>query len=550
MSSFTIIYDANGASKGTMSPTKITYGVPTKISANQYIREGYTFIGWTARRKSDNKTCYENPETKERRFFSWNEQPAGWRLYVYKNSCSVAKLSKVDGDIVTMSAGWERKEGLVAAPSQVVTNKEIIEDYLTYRNIVLFGGSEECINFYKKYNKQIYIHKIFSDDGSEFVDEIDGRTVKVESFKKEKLEENDYIVICRQAKVRLDEKYKAAKDLIKKTGRVITKDFLRADVAEMILSKKKLWVWFGYCQLETLRNDVLSAIPQVTENYVMAGFRYELNTTKKSYKYEDCVELLKLCDILMYVPLVVTQDKMDFTFDELAPLDAKRVTIPRIPFRGYYPWRNSNLETFHKFSVDGKLHWPFAYEEKIIDDLVLAGKSDDEIYEELMREDLIAPEVIKKNLKLAFKFIEISESTTDIKMLDFIKENFKKRLVYRDGLHYQNFMYFEMARQMCKILNIDCEQEIAEVEKRISEKGRQLIDYTEVPILPCVVKALELDFITDDTLYRVRTTEKGAWRGTKAYIKKMNRKDWIYAYAKYTRACITLCEYWNVEIEK
>ena len=544
MSTFTIKYNSNGGESGVMQPSIVTYGNNTKLSLNQFVREGYTFKGWTAIRMSDKKTCFEHPETKERRYFTPGKQPTGWKLFTYRNGGFVAKLSRIDGDVIIMNAEWVKNDILIPSPPTSASNKKIIDEYLKTKNIVLYGNITDCLTFYNKYKNKINITKILSHDTLE--KEYNDIDIPVKDYSAKNLNPNDYIIICQDVKIRLDTKYRQMKQALKKAGRFITEDYIRGDIADMILGNKKLWLWFGYCQADVLRKNIFGSLTSIKNSYTLTAFRYELDTLKNSYKYEDCIELLKICDVLTYVPLIVANEKMDFKFEELVPNDTKFVTIPRIAFRGYYPYRDSDIEAFHKFSVDGKLHWPFAYQEKIIDDMILDGKSDDEIYTELMREDLISPEVIKRNLKLAYKFIQISESTTDIKILDFIKENIDKRLLYRDGLHYHNFMYFEIARRMANVMGINCIDEINILETEISNKGTQFIDYTEIPLLPCVVKTLGLDFINDDTLWRVRTTEFGSWRGTKTIIKTMTRKEWIYAYIEYTRACISLCHYWNV----
>ncbi len=550
MSEFTIIYDANGANGGAMLPQVITYGVATELYANQYTYDGYEFKGWLGYRTSDKKLCYKNLENNKRKYFIKDQQPSGWELYFYKDKQKIAQLSKKDGDTIIMYAQWECKSFLVPAVSDVKLNKKNIEKRLMDRNIVLLGGTKECINFYRKYHEFLHIHRLFSVDEAKVQKiEIDNKIVLISPYINNCLEKEDYVIVCEKVKIRKDEKYRNIKEKLKKAEKIFIEDFIRSDIAEMILDKKKLWLWFGYCQIDTLRNDIFSNLSSINSDFILTSFRYGLDTMVDSYKYEDCIELLKICDVLLYIPVVINQGKLDFSFDNLIPKKTVKITLPRIAFRGYYPYRDSDLEVFYKYSIDGKLHWPFAYQEKIIDELILAGKKDDEIYQELMREDLIPENVIQKNLKLAFKFIEISEKATDIKILDFIKENLQKRLLYRDGLHYQNFMYFEIARRIVRKMDIDCEDEINELEKNIEKKKKQLIDYTEVPILPCVVKSLKLDFVTDDTLWRVRTTEKGAWRGS-VIMKTMSRKEWIYSYIEYTRACMNIQKYWNVDIEK
>ena len=551
MSSFTIIYDENFADedsvKEKMTPTNVIYGIQTPLQKNIYQRQGYEFIGWKAYRLSDKKTCYVNKaDTKKRKFFLENEQPYDWVPYIYKDACNVALLSRVDKDIITMYAQWEKIQLLDNAPEHVEKNKQILHDKLLQNPIVLYGGAKECQVFYSKYHDQLQIRCILLDDEDE-IGNVSNCDVLVKKYNRMELNKKDFIVICRKVSIRLDNLYKTAKNNLVKSGRKITKDFIRQDIAQMILEHKKLWLWFGYCQLETLRKDIFQKLPSISSKYVLASFRYELDTLENSYKFDDCIELLKICDCLTYIPLLVADGKMDFTFKTYLPNDAKTVTIPRLPFRGYYPYRDSNMEVFHQYStkIDGKPHWPFAYAEKAIDNLIMEGKSDDEIYAELMRDDFISETEIKKNLKMSYKFIEISESQTDITMLDFIKENLEKRMLYRDGLHYHNFMYFEIARRIARFMNLECESEINNLEADIEKKGIQFINWTEVPVLPCVAKVLNLNFITDETLWRVHYAEKGIWRGTRATIKEMTRKEWIYSYISYTRACIVLNDFWD-----
>lgn len=94
-------------------------------------------------------------------------------------------------------------------------------------------------------------------------------------------------------------------------------------------------------------------------------------------------------------------------------------------------------------------------------------------------------------------------------------------------------------------MEISCEADLVRLEQEIEAKGRQFISFTEVPILPCVAKALGLTFVTDNTLWQVRYTEGGEWRG-KITRKGLTRKEWIYAYADYVRACYQLSRQWKL----
>ena len=440
---------------------------------------------------------------------------------------------------------WQRKSALTAAPADTMANRKYIEKKLLGRNIILVGTEKHCEAFYKKYHSKIKIKKILSMDNTRKTVKWDGKSFDIKPFNRMEAGIGSYIVCCCPFPGVDDKDYRQLKQKFKRNELVVIKDYIRSDVASMILDNKKLWMWFGYCQLDTMQNNIFNKLPAVKDQYMTVTFRYEKDTVKSSFKYDDVTEMLKLCDVMTYIPLMVTQDKIDFAFEDYMPKAVKKIALPRIPFKAYYPYRQTDGEIFFEYSVDGKKHWPFGYQEVIIDDMIVAGKSDDEIYQELMREDLIPEKTILKTLRYTYKFIEIAEKTSDIKILDYIKENFNKRMLYRDGTHYQNCMYFELSRRILQFMGIDCRKEVDALEAEVEKKGTQFISFTEVPVLPCVANALGLSFVTDETLWQVRFTEGGAWRG-KITRKGLTRKEWIYAYVEYTRACYHLSKHWQL----
>ncbi len=104
---YTIIYNANGGT-GTMSNTVVTYGVPTNIRENAFVRNGYTFNGWCAKRSSDSKWYYVNNTTGKTGWYLEGKQPSGFVKEKYKDGVNVAKTSPVNNDKVTFYAQWAK----------------------------------------------------------------------------------------------------------------------------------------------------------------------------------------------------------------------------------------------------------------------------------------------------------------------------------------------------------------------------------------------------------------------------------------------------------
>ena len=105
-STYTVKYNANGGT-GSMSDTKVTYGVNTAIIANTFTKYGNQFVGWYAHRKADNSWYYKNPNGNDTGWYAQGKQPKGWVKALYKDKTVMAKTTGYHNDVVTMYAQWK-----------------------------------------------------------------------------------------------------------------------------------------------------------------------------------------------------------------------------------------------------------------------------------------------------------------------------------------------------------------------------------------------------------------------------------------------------------
>ncbi len=103
---YTVKYNSNGGT-GTMSNTTVIYNNYTSLRANTFTKNNYTFIGWHAKRASDNKCYFTNGQSSG--WYLEGSQPGGYDYYLYPDKKTVFNTTKVDGDIVTMTAQWAPK---------------------------------------------------------------------------------------------------------------------------------------------------------------------------------------------------------------------------------------------------------------------------------------------------------------------------------------------------------------------------------------------------------------------------------------------------------
>lgn len=103
---FTIKYNANGGS-GSMADTVVTYGKATPLRNNQFVKQGYKFVGWTAKR-DDNTWRYYQPNGSGDGWYAEGRQPSGWKKFVYANQVNVLHTYNKNKGVVTFYAQWEQ----------------------------------------------------------------------------------------------------------------------------------------------------------------------------------------------------------------------------------------------------------------------------------------------------------------------------------------------------------------------------------------------------------------------------------------------------------
>lgn len=80
--SYTVTYDGNGATSGYMSKSNHVYGTSSALNANQFVRSGYKFLGWSTSSTATTAT--------------------------YTDGQSVSTLTSTSGGNVTLYAVWEQ----------------------------------------------------------------------------------------------------------------------------------------------------------------------------------------------------------------------------------------------------------------------------------------------------------------------------------------------------------------------------------------------------------------------------------------------------------
>ena len=133
--SFTVAFDGNGATKGTMASKIQRVGTTYTLPGNTYTNTGYEFAGW-------------------------NTEPDGSGI-TYQNKGVVQDLSTVKGDVVTLYAQWKIKTYTVTFVNKV-TGERI-------KQTVEYGGAAEAPEI-EPYSVDENEHYVFSKWNKAFTD--------------------------------------------------------------------------------------------------------------------------------------------------------------------------------------------------------------------------------------------------------------------------------------------------------------------------------------------------------------------------------------------
>ena len=90
---YTIVFNGNGATSGTVKNKSCTYGVKCKLNTNKYQKNGYTFVGWNVSADGSNTS--------------------------YTNNSKVKKLTTKNNDKIILYAMWVNENQSVSVPNTV-----------------------------------------------------------------------------------------------------------------------------------------------------------------------------------------------------------------------------------------------------------------------------------------------------------------------------------------------------------------------------------------------------------------------------------------------
>ena len=408
--------------------------------------------------------------------------------------------------------------------------KRLVRKNLAEKRIILFGAGEVAQIFYTNNRDKLNISHCVSNLSDEWGSKKFMQELDVKEFKSEEIKKDDYLIVCGPFAFR-----RLEIQLIN-CGFCMFEHFVESSIAECILSNKKIALFRGSCILRDVYECIVKA-KAFSEEYT-AIFATDNYVTSK-YDNRVLYYASKICDCYIYSYRILRQDKVYLFDDEDLPSDCQKISISNITFPGYWPQadpeiRNSNKYLIHPYNAKRDLvfyHTLYRMEDVNLNKMIEEGKSEDEIYNLVSADDYYEEKAVRRNLKVSFKSLQIAEQFADIKVYDFIKNNYDKRLVFQNFSHMHKCVIWTYVRRLLERMGI----EYSECELLEEQSPEYIHHGGDIPIYPGVAKLLGLDWINELTQYEIMT-----YHG----VEKMTFEQYIRHYVAYTEKVREIMKAW------
>ena len=178
------------------------------------------------------------------------------------------------------------------------------------------------------------------------------------------------------------------------------------------------------------------------------------------------------------------------------PKDCRLISFPSLYFLGYFPQFCKNpvnhiIEPNHCAGV-------IPHGDTNIISMLERGKSTPEIIRELSNPDFYTSEFLQSNLNKTLAELRKRELQLDVKISDFIKNNFQNYYLFYTQNHPTDLVGMWVVNQILKLLKLPTLNNPLSLE----DPRRGILDQIQIPIYPSVIKHLSLKFVERNSTYK------------------------------------------------
>lgn len=366
------------------------------------------------------------------------------------------------------------------------------------KRIIIWGTGNTGKDFYKRYKDWIALH--ICTDSNEKADPIEG----MELVKYKELDKNkDFIIICSIYHEEIERRLYI--DGWRFGNHYMTSNLFEAKI-EAEQGRKKLLVSVGRCHIGRIAG-ILSRIPEFNKNYMVVHFVWpSVCLSDREFDYKklvECIEMLKGADIFLRSASISSYAHLE----EMLPAKCRIITVSMPMFGSYWPQDTGRERDTARWYVPpfNKTLKAYAERDYVIEELLESGKSKKEIIDIISDEDYFDKQTVCENHNRVIKRAYFWDKMSDIKITDFLEENYKIKKLYCDRGHIHQNLLKEYIRRI--LIALEESQCLDAAEEKDLYGTAELSYPTDSLIYPSTVKALELKFMDEEPLFRFQLAD-------------------------------------------
>lgn len=408
--------------------------------------------------------------------------------------------------------------------------KSLVRQRLADRRIILFGAGVIAEEFYEQYGDSLNISHCVSNLQKEWGEAAFLGKLDVRKYVRSEIEENDYVIVCGPIAFRSIELQLNADNMR------MYEDFVESHIAGAVMENKKIALFYGQCILRDIY-ECLIQVSAFNEEYVSVFTQTAKNQAtvlnRLLYYMKD------ISDLYVYTPKVLDLDSIYSLSREDLPADCRVVSVSNLVVFLYWPQIDIKLDHFndwylHPYNSKRNLdfyHTLYRHEDCNIIRMIQSGKTVSEVVDVLSSEDFYSEKEVLRHRNVSLKLVSVAENNVDVKILDFIKDNHQKEMLYQNFAHPNKAIIWEYVSRLLSTIGVSA-HEVEELKKDSPEHIHQGGD---VPIYPSVAKHLHLEFIREDTQYEIMTGNGSVY---------MNFREYMTHFAEYTKKVMEIVSMW------
>lgn len=412
--------------------------------------------------------------------------------------------------------------------------KELCGD-IQKKEIWLYGDQDEISVFIKTYLGLLDIKGVITEHNDEVkIQPYAEWNIKAEMMGSVMLTKEQLIVVCHR------DEFRTLRLRLLYLGKQEYRDFISSSLVECLLYGKQLIVCMG-TQLIAQSCLLLERSREISDRYSIVYYAESDLMEAHRNRLPECVHVARCCDVYIRSDCEKERYPLKIIGANVLAETCKVITVADYGFAGYFPQTERDRDRISDYLLRGYERLNMSYEtvvcareDKAILKLCKEGKSEDDIVQIVGDMEFYSQESVDTHFDSEVERFKQLEAKADIKLGGFIGAH-RGELLCRNLDEWHEPAVSYVADEILKRLGLPALSMDRQERERLLEDACG----SDLPVYPCVRKALGLMEETGETKYRVVT-----YLG----IRYMTRDEYIRYTVQYLYRALDIMEFTGMDM--